>query len=146
MVYLTNPETQKEDEAKVKSLLGEAEGIAEILGPERFAELGMPDPRKNPQMANLILVGREGYAFGSTALGDEYVTQVTLAAGNQGHHGFLSTNPRMNAVFVAWGAGIKRGAKLGVIENVDVAPTMAKLLGVDLRGATGKVVSDLLAE
>jgi predicted AlkP superfamily pyrophosphatase or phosphodiesterase len=146
MVYLTNPETQKEDEAKVKSLMGEAEGIAEILGPERFAGLGMPDPRKNPQMANLILVGKEGYAFGSTAVGEEYVTQVTLAAGNQGHHGFLSTNPKMNAVFVAWGAGIKRGAKLGVIENVDVAPTMARLLGLELRGATGKVLSDLFAE
>jgi predicted AlkP superfamily pyrophosphatase or phosphodiesterase len=146
MVYLTNPETQKEDEAKARSLMEEAEGIAEILGPERFAELGMPDPRKNPQMANLILVGKEGYAFGNTAVGEEYVTEVTLAAGNQGHHGCLSTNPKMNAVFVAWGAGIKRGAKLGVIENVDVAPTIAKLLGVELRGATGKVVSGLLAE
>jgi predicted AlkP superfamily pyrophosphatase or phosphodiesterase len=146
MVYLTNPGTQKEDEAKVKELMRDAEGIAEILGPENFARLGMPDPGKNPQMANLILVGKEGYAFGSTALGDDYVIEVTLAAGNQGHHGFLSTNPKMNAVFVAWGAGIKRGAKLGVIENVDVAPTVAKLLGVKLSGATGKVLSAALAE
>jgi predicted AlkP superfamily pyrophosphatase or phosphodiesterase len=146
MVYLTNPETRREDEAKVKALMREQEGIQEILEPEQFAALGMPDPRKNPQMADLVLVCKEGYAFGSIAHGENYVTEVTLAAGNQGHHGYLSTNPKMNAVFVAWGAGIKRGAKLGVIENVDVAPTIAKLFGVELSGATGKVVSNLLAE
>lgn len=146
MVYLTNPETRKEDEAKVKSLVREQEGIREILEPEQFAALGMPDPRKNPQMADLILTCKEGYAFGGLAQGEEYVTQVTLAAGNQGHHGFLSTNPKMNAVFVAWGAGIRRGAKLGIVDNVDVAPTIASLLGVELSGATGKVVSNLLAE
>jgi predicted AlkP superfamily pyrophosphatase or phosphodiesterase len=144
MVYLTNPETQKEDEAKVRSVMAEAEGIAEILGPDRFAELHMPDPRKNPQMADLILVGKDGYAFGGAALGDDYVTEVTLTAGNQGHHGYLSTNPKMNAVFVAWGAGIKSGAKLGMIENIDVAPTIAKLLGVQMTGATGKVLTDIL--
>lgn len=146
MVYLTNPQTRPEDAAKVKSLMREQEGIHEILEPDQFAALGLPDPRKNPQMADLILVGKEGYAFGSIAQGEEYVTQVTLAAGNQGHHGYLATNPRMNAVFVAWGSGIKRATRLGIIDNVDVAPTIAKLLGLELRGATGKVVSDLLAE
>jgi predicted AlkP superfamily pyrophosphatase or phosphodiesterase len=146
MVYLTNPETLEEDEAKVRALMREAEGIAEILGPDRFAALRMPDPRHNPQMANLILVGKEGYAFGGTALGDDYVTEVTLTAGNPGHHGYLSTNPKMNAVFVAWGAGIKRGTKLALIDNVDVAPTIAKILGVDLRGATGKVLDDILQQ
>jgi predicted AlkP superfamily pyrophosphatase or phosphodiesterase len=144
MVYLTNPETHQEDEAKVRSLLREAEGIAGILGPDRFPELRMPDPRQNPQMADLILVAKEGYAFANTALGDEYVTEVTLTAGNQGHHGFLSTNPKMNAVFVAWGAGIKSGAKLGTIENVDVAPTIAKVLGLQLSGTTGKVLTEIL--
>ena len=39
-------------------------------------------------------------------------------------HGYLSLLPKMNAVFIAWGPGIKPGAKLGLIENIDVAPTI----------------------
>jgi hypothetical protein len=95
-------------------------------------------------MAEMILVAAEGYAFNNEARGEEVVTEVTLAAGNQGHHGFLSTNPKMNATFVAWGRGIKRGAKVGLINNVDVAPTMAKLLGQSLPGADGRVLIEIL--
>ena len=45
----------------------------------------------------------------------------------------------MNAVFVASGAGIKRGVKLGSIRNLDVAPTIAKLLGLEMKNIEGKV-------
>src|SRR5688572_16863043 len=144
LVYLTNPETRNEDAAKVREVLREAEGIAEIIGPERFAELGYPDPEKNPQMAQMVLAAKEGYAFNNSALGDELVTEVTLEQGNQGHHGYLASNPRMNAVFVAAGRGITKGARVGVIENIHVAPTIAHLLGVELSGARGKVLQEIL--
>ena len=146
MVYFTNPETLAADRAKVIELMRAQEGIADVLHPDQFAALGMPDPAKNRQMAELILVAKEGYAFYNEARGEEVVTEVTLAAGNQGHHGFLSTNPKMNASFIAWGRGIKPGVKLGLIRNVDVAPTMAKLLEQPLPGADGRVLTELLAE
>jgi arylsulfatase A-like enzyme len=144
LVYLTNPETQKEDAAKVREVLSGQEGIAEIIGPERFAELGYPDPEKNPQMAQMVLAAKEGYAFNNNALGDESVTEVTLTLGNQGHHGYLASNPKMNALFVAAGRGIKKGARVGVIENIHVAPTIAHLLGVGLPGTRGRVLRNIL--
>jgi predicted AlkP superfamily pyrophosphatase or phosphodiesterase len=144
MVYFTNPATRAEDRAKVIELMRAQEGIADILRPDQFAALGLPDPAKNRQMAELILVAKEGYAFNNEARGEDVVTDVTLAAGNQGHHGFLSSNPKMNATFVAWGRGIKHGAKLGMISNVDVAPTMAKLLEQPLPGADGRVLTEIL--
>jgi predicted AlkP superfamily pyrophosphatase or phosphodiesterase len=146
LVYLTNPETKKEDAAKVRELLREQEGIAEIIEPTRFAELGYPDPEKNPQMAQMVLAAKPGYAFNNTAIGDDYITEVTLEQGSQGHHGYLASNPKMNAVFVAAGRGIKKGARLGVIENIHVAPTIAQLLGVELPDARGKVIKEILAE
>ena len=146
MVYLTDPKTRKEDEAKVVSLMREAEGVADILTPDKFPALHLPDPDKNPQMANLILVAKEGYAFGNDALGDNLITEVTLTAGSPGHHGVLSTNKKMNAAFVAWGRGIRKGAKLGEVTNVDVAPTMAKLLGQSLPDVDGKVIEGLLTD
>lgn len=146
MVYFTNPDTMVADKAKVIELMSGQEGIAEILGPEKFAALGLPDPTKNRQMAELILVAKEGYAFNNEARGDDVVTEVTIAAGNQGHHGFLTTNPKMNATFVAWGRGIKRGTKVGLIDNVDVAPTLARLLGQTLPDADGRVLSEILTD
>ena len=144
MVYLTDPATYEADAAQVRSLVKEQEGIAEIIGPDRFAELGLPDPKKNSQMADLILAAKPGYAFVNVAQGDEFITEVTLAAGNQGHHGYLSTNPKMNAVFVAWGRGIKPGVKLGLVQNIDVAPTIAKLFDVELTDAQGKALVGIL--
>ena len=146
MVYLTNPETYDADAAKVRASMKEQEGIAEILGPDSFAALGLPDPKKNLQMADLILAAKPGYAFNNNAQGDDFITEVTLAAGNQGHHGYLSTNPKMNAVFVAWGRGIKSGARLGLVQNMDVAPTIAHLLGVELPGVQGKPLMGVLAK
>jgi arylsulfatase A-like enzyme len=52
----------------------------------------------------------------------------------------------MNAIFIAWGAGIKPGSKLGAIRNLDVAPTAARLLGIRMPSATGKVLIDALKE
>jgi arylsulfatase A-like enzyme len=144
LVYLTNPETKKEDAAKVRELLREQEGIAEIIEASGFAELGYPDPEKNPQMAQMVLAAKPGYAFNNSAIGDDYMTEVTLEQGSQGHHGYLASNPKMNAVFVAAGRGIKKGARLGVIENIHVAPTIAQLLGVELPGARGKVLKEIL--
>ena len=47
-------------------------------------------------------------------------------------------------VFVAAGAGVKPGTRLGVIENVDVAPTVARLLGVALPDADGEPLDEIL--
>jgi len=144
MVYFTDPATLKEDRTAVMALMRKHEGIKEILESDQFGALRLPDPAKNQQMAELILVADDGYAFNNDAHGEESITEVTLAAGNQGHHGYLSSNRKMNAVFVAWGHGIKRGAKLEVIDNIDVAPTMAKLLGQTLPGADGRVLQEIL--
>jgi predicted AlkP superfamily pyrophosphatase or phosphodiesterase len=144
LVYLTNPKTKQEDRAKVLQLFRETEGIAQIIEPDSFAKLGLPLPEKNSQMADLILVPKPGHAFSNQASGEEHITPVTLTSGGLGNHGYLSSNTNMNAVFVAVGRGIKRGVKLGVIDNRDVAPTMADLLGEKFPQADGKVLTEIL--
>jgi predicted AlkP superfamily pyrophosphatase or phosphodiesterase len=140
-VYLTAPETIAEDRAKVIELLREHEGIAEILKPESFPALHLPDPAKNPQMGDLILVARAGYAFSNESFEDESITEIKFPVGS---HGYLASNPKMNGVFVAWGRGIKPGVKLGIVDIIDVAPTIAALFGQKLPQADGKVLQDIL--
>jgi hypothetical protein len=50
----------------------------------------------------------------------------------------------MNAVFVAAGAGLRKGLRLGEINNLDVAPTAAALLGMEMPAADGRVLSEAL--
>jgi hypothetical protein len=125
----------------VIELLRGHEGIAEILGPEKFAALHLPDPARNPQMGDLVLVAKEGYAFSNESFEDESITQLKVTAGS---HGYLSTNPKMNGVFVAWGRGIKPDVKLGMVDNIDVAPTIAELLGEQFPEADGRILREIL--
>lgn len=141
MVYLTRPDTRAADQKKVIGIFEKAEGIREILTPERFPEFGFPQPDEYPQMADLVLVAKDGYGFSGDPTGDDLITKSTTLLGT---HGFLSNNPRMNATFVAAGAGIRSGVKLGVFENTRVAPTIARLLNVELKTATGQPLDEIL--
>lgn len=140
-VYLTHPATQAEDRAKVIALLKAQEGIAEIVEPAGFAKLHLPDPALNPQTGDLLLVAQDGYAFGNDWVDDEVITELNSAAGS---HGYLASNPEMNGVFIAWGRGIRSGVKLALVDNRDVAPTIAALFHLKLPGADGQVLHMIL--
>ncbi len=143
MIYLNNPETQNADRRKVLELLNGKEGVAEILEPAQFAKHGFPSPEKHRGMADLVLVARDGYGVSASAVGDRFVVPAGLAD-NTGYHGYIATNPKMNAAFIAAGAGIKRGVTIGMIENIDVAPTVAHLFKQQVPNTTGRVLSEIL--
>jgi hypothetical protein len=46
-------------------------------------------------------------------------------------HGFLPGRPEMGAIFYALGRGVPRGKALGEVRSVDVAATVARLLGIE---------------
>ena len=57
----------------------------------------------------------------------DWVAKRPIGGGN---HGFDPHAPEMAAVFVAHGPRIRRGVKLRTVDNVDVYPLLAHLLGV----------------
>lgn len=141
MVYLTVPGKVDEDRKKVIELFRDREGIAAILTPDQYVEHGLPHPQDYSQMADLILVAKDGYGIGAAASGEDELIQSEATLGT---HGFLSTNPRMNATFIASGAGIRQGETIEMIENIDVAPTIANLLGIEFKTADGHPVAQAL--
>ena len=65
----------------------------------------------------------------------------------RGIHGLDPQRPEMQAGFVVAGPGVAAGAALGAIRQIDVAPTLAALLGLDPPAqATGRVLTDALAK
>jgi predicted AlkP superfamily pyrophosphatase or phosphodiesterase len=121
---------------KVIQALEGAEGIDRIIGPDGFAALGLAQPDKEPQMYQLLLTAKDGYSFSGATGGP-----VTAAVPQQGgSHGYLASDPEMDAIFIASGYGVRRGAKLDKVASIDIAPTIAKLLGVALPTAKGKPI------
>jgi predicted AlkP superfamily pyrophosphatase or phosphodiesterase len=137
MIYLTMPESREKDRAQVVELFRNAEGIADVVLPAQFSKYGLPQPSEYPPMADIVLAAKDGYGFNGSATGDEFVVK---SDGTPGTHGFLSTNERMQATFIASGNGVRRGDRIGVINNIDLAPTIAKLFGVTFDTADGKPI------
>jgi hypothetical protein len=59
-------------------------------------------------------------------------------SGEKGEHGYFPDNPAMWTTFIVAGPGIGAGRNLGDIDMRDIAPTLAKVLGVPLPSADGK--------
>ncbi|HTK28883.1 MAG TPA: ectonucleotide pyrophosphatase/phosphodiesterase [Vicinamibacterales bacterium] len=55
-------------------------------------------------------------------------------------HGYRPDTPGMETGLIAWGAGIRGGWTLPVTNTIDVAPTIAQILGLDLPDADGKPI------
>ncbi len=121
---------------KVTQAFQGVEGIDRVIGPEGFAELGLAPPEREPQMFQLLLTAKDGYSF-SGATGGPVTAAVPQQAGS---HGYLASDPEMEAIFIASGYGVRPGQKPAKVANIDVAPTIAKLLGVALPTAKGKPI------
>jgi hypothetical protein len=50
----------------------------------------------------------------------------------------------MNATFIAGGKGIETGKKIDTVRNIDVAPTIAHLMGLKLDQPEGRVLTEIL--
>jgi predicted AlkP superfamily pyrophosphatase or phosphodiesterase len=135
-VYFDSTQTAQLAPRVLKALDG-IEGIDKIIGPSGFRALGLPQQDREPQMYQLLLTAKDGYSF-SDAVGGPVTSEVLQQAGS---HGYLASDPDMDAIFIASGYGIRAGRQLDKIANIDVASTIAELLGVSLAGSKGKPIS-----
>jgi predicted AlkP superfamily pyrophosphatase or phosphodiesterase len=141
LVYVTEPDPSGAILKRARQALEGVEGIEKIVEPAGYAEYGLPSPSENDQMGALFLIGKAGYAF-TAAVGDDVV--VDTPAGSLGAHGYVASEPDILSLFVASGRGIRPGVRLDVIDVIDLAPTAARLLGVELRDVDGRVLKDIL--
>lgn len=138
MVYATNSDRRAELVPKLRRLFTGAEGVDRVYGIEDFRQLGLPTRAMSDQAPDLVLAATPDYAFSNESEGS-FVTQVS-----GGTHGYLNTDPKMQAIFIAWGAGIPSGIHLDSISNLDVAPTIAVLLGLEMKQVKGHAIQQIV--
>ena len=59
-------------------------------------------------------------------------------------HGHVPTIPKLAAAFMMAGPGIREGAAVDTVSMLDLAPTAASLLRVDLPEAEGRPLAEAL--
>jgi hypothetical protein len=118
--------------------------VAAVVAPEQFTDYGLPHPREYSQAPDLVLVAKDGYGVAGSAEGETFVALGTEAKVSAGSHGFVSTERKMNAVCVLSGCGIRPGVRLKNVENIDLAPTIARSLDLSGLSADGRILSEAL--
>jgi predicted AlkP superfamily pyrophosphatase or phosphodiesterase len=121
---------------------GGMEGVGHVIEPSNYTAYGLPDLKENDQMGDFVLLAKPGYGFIATADGDpvgDVVEGITRA-----FHGYSSSDPDMDAIFIAWGLGIRPGVRIDKISNLDVAPTVARVLDLKMEHVDGRVLSEIL--
>jgi predicted AlkP superfamily pyrophosphatase or phosphodiesterase len=116
---------------RAREVLAATPGVAEVLGPETFADLGLPAPARDSTQGDLVLHAAEGWYFSSHATPE----RAAAASSYRGTHGHRTDDPRLHAAFLAAGPSIVEGARAGVLDQRDVAPTVAAILGLKLSAA-----------
>jgi len=106
--------------------------IHRILMPKEIRRLGCCSA------AAIMLDANSGWTFGRSPL-EPAVTRTFL----KGQHGHLPDREEMYAVFTIAGPGIGRG-RIRSIRMIDVAPTLANLLGLHIPQAEGRSIADNL--
>jgi predicted AlkP superfamily pyrophosphatase or phosphodiesterase len=139
MVYMTDPSHRAELLPKLSTFFRGVEGVEHIYTPDDFGKLGLPSPQQSDQAPDLLIAAKPGNVFASGVPDGK-------GEANGGTHGYLNSDPQMQAIFIAWGTGIKPGVRLGKISNLDVAPTIAALLGIELTNATGRPLTRILSD
>ncbi|MBB5059319.1 putative AlkP superfamily pyrophosphatase or phosphodiesterase [Granulicella aggregans] len=138
-LYIRDPHRRAELLPKLKGCFSGVEGVAHVYTNDEARKLGIPAEADTDQAPLLYLTAAPDYAFGDDTSGALIRTNPV-----RGQHGYVNTMPEMQALFVASGSAIRSGVQLGPVSNLQVAPTIAKILGVQLPDAKQPPLSGIL--
>jgi predicted AlkP superfamily pyrophosphatase or phosphodiesterase len=140
-LFIRDPAKRAALVPRLKAYFESQPGIAAVHTADDAAKLGLPTPSATDQAPELYLLAKPGYAFTDGGTEGPFVKEIDPA---KGAHGYLNTDPDMQALFIASGAHIRKGVTLDHITNLRVAPTIAKILGVSLPAAQQAPLTEVL--
>lgn len=138
--YVYLPKATPESTARARAALRGVQGVEAVYDPSEYGALGFPTPQQSPQAPQLLVAAKDGFAFSNAFEGEDVVTSAKAT----GSHGYVHTQPKVDALFVATGAGLRAKSKVERLRNVDVAPTIARLLGLRMENVDGKPIVEIL--
>lgn len=122
-----------------KAMIEDCYGIENIYTKEDLEDLHVD------QALHYMLEAKEGFAFD-----DAYVGPILIDLHERGMvyatHGYSPDKPDYTSVLVISGEGVENNFRLGEVEVVDLAPTIASILGLDFSDCDGRALTEIFKE
>jgi 2',3'-cyclic-nucleotide 2'-phosphodiesterase (5'-nucleotidase family)/predicted AlkP superfamily phosphohydrolase/phosphomutase len=122
--------------------------VAKVLKNEELRDVDGTDALHPSRSGDLVVVLSPPYQFEAPTPG-----KLIAPSGFFGQHGYLpdlvdlANNIDLHATFIAGGPGIATGGTVGNVRAIDVAPTVAFLLGIPgPQNARGQILYSVLAD
>jgi hypothetical protein len=124
-IHLKRPEQAERAIAVLRQLPG--------LAAWRRDELPAALRYDNPRVGDVVALAEPPLALlPANANGARFGGLARLFGRSLGAHGYDPASfPEMHGIFVALGRGVPKGVRLPRVRAIDVAPTVARLLGID---------------
>lgn len=138
-VFIKNPQdeaTARAVEKLFSDLAGEDDSPLWRVTPQRGAAKLGADPR-----AVLYLDAAPLYTLSARIDESRYGRAATRTA--QGH---LPSRAEMRMTLIISGKGIKTGTKIEYVRLLDIAPTVARLIGLEMKRARGRVITEAITQ
>ncbi len=128
----TEKDRRKVDDAVRLLVANPAYGVLRALRPRELAAMG------GFTGAHVVLEARPSFTFGKSLDAGDLVG----TAGVRGTHGAHPSRPELRAGFVIRGPRVRRQKNLGLVRLLDVAPTIARVLGIEMGAVEGRVIGE----
>ncbi|WP_332646044.1 alkaline phosphatase family protein [Lysinibacillus sp. 54212] len=92
-----------------------------------------------------MLEAKEGYAF-DDAYNEPIVVDLHARGIKYATHGYSPNKPNYTSALVISGEGIESELQLGEVEVIDIAPTIASILGIDFSACDGRALTEIFKE
>lgn len=141
-VYVLDDANRDTILSRITPILSKLEGVEGVVQAKDFgSKVHHVTAAQDNREPDLILLAADGYTF-TDSLAD---TEVIIPNDPpKGAHGHFQLDPNLYGGFVISGAGVQQGRVLDEIKNIDVSPTIAKLLGIPFPNADGHVLQEAL--
>lgn len=117
----------------------DASPIWRILSRKDATKLGA-DPR-----AAIFIEAAPGFVISDQAAGKKLTDKLSPSAG-RAHAGYLPSRSEMRGMLIGVGKGFKPQTQIEYARLVDIAPTIARLLGLEMKTSRGHAISAILAQ
>jgi arylsulfatase A-like enzyme len=143
--YIYERHATPELSAKIRAAFAASPATDSVPTEAEIKAQGWPTPhdagKTNPTAFDVLAYAKEDWKFSELKSG----TPRPAVESQTGAHGYPNTRPLMQEIFIADGAAIRPHAgEQSPFPNLDVAPTIAKILGLPQTGMDGKPLTSIL--
>ena len=135
--YIYETHRTPELTAKIRAAFAANPATDSVPTDEQIVAQGWPSRSDNPTAFDVLVFAKEDWKFGGG-------TGQGVSEPQTGAHGYPNTRPLMQEIFIASGAAIRSAGEQPAFPNINVAATIAQILGLPQTGMDGKPVIAIL--